>query len=451
VPDWLRRVYPHAVLLGAWCLILAYGYPGQLTPDTLDHFEQARTGFYTDGHPPIVPALFWLCDSLVKGPLLVLILQTTTFLLGLYVLLKRAFSRERAAWMALGIFVFPPVLAPMAVVWKDCIMAGLLLSAIAGLLSTRRPLRIVALLAITIVTALRYNAFGATFPLVMLLFEWRPGIARWKRYGIALSAWLATAMAALLLNAALTDRQMHLWHSSLALFDIVGTYANVDDTVPDAELEARFAGTEVQVHKNVHAAMRKIYNPRDFIPIITDPEDALWTMPIYGETPAPEPQREAIGRAWWDTVTEFPGAYLIHRAKVFGSALAIGAKPAGAVPKRETKYPDYARERGLLVEWLPAQIYATAGLTWLWRHTPLFTPWIYLLIACGLLVVARKQRDVFAFLASGILMEFTLYPLAASRDYRYSHWLVVMTVLAAAMLIRRARNPDASLLPPSTP
>lgn len=31
------------------------------------------------------------------------------------------------------------------------------------------------------------------------------------------------------INGALTDRQMHYWHSSLAIFDIAGTLASVED------------------------------------------------------------------------------------------------------------------------------------------------------------------------------------------------------------------------------
>ena len=58
---------------------------------------------------------------------------------------------------------------------------------------------------------------------IVLLFEWRAG-QRWlARYAIALGAWLAVTVVALGINALLTDRKMHFWHSSLALADIVGT------------------------------------------------------------------------------------------------------------------------------------------------------------------------------------------------------------------------------------
>ncbi len=443
---WRRflELRPAVILAGAWLFVFAYAFPGQFTPDTLDHLAQARSGFYTDGHPPAIVALFWLCDAIIPGTVLVLALQTTAFLFGLYALLKRTFRPRRAAWLAATLFLFPPVLAPMAVVWKDCVMAGLLVVAIAALRSERRTVRIVGILAITVATALRYNAVGATLPLVVLLFEWRPGLDWPRRYALAAGVWLATAVVAIGANAALTDRQMHIWHSSLALYDMVGTLAYLDEELPDAELERRFAGTELRVHTNIHATARAIYSPRDFISVITHPTGALWSMPIYGDTPAPAAQRDAVAAAWWDLLASYPGAYVQHRIAVMGQVLAVGKHAGGAVPKRSVKYPDYTRELGLADHWSPFQHRATAVVTWIWRHTPLFTPWVYLVIALLLLPLAR-QRDVLALLLSGLGMEGTLLLLAPSHDYRYSHWMIITTLLAVILLVaRRARRPDAS-------
>jgi hypothetical protein len=40
-------------------------------------------------------------------------------------------------------------------------------------------------------------------------------------------------------------------------------------------------------------------------------------------------------------------------------------------------------------------------------------------------------------LLSGIGLEASLFLLAASPDYRYSHWLVVCTCIAIVMLVAR--------------
>src|SRR5690606_2997765 len=110
----------------------------------------------------------------------------------------------------------------------------------------------------------------------------RPGLHWLKRYAIALAAWLAITFAAFALNAAITDHEMHPWQSSLALYDIVGTLAHLDEDIPDAELRAVFEGTDLLTKENIHAQIRKLYTPRDFLPIINHATDAMWAVPIWG-------------------------------------------------------------------------------------------------------------------------------------------------------------------------
>src|SRR5262249_39870152 len=158
------------------------------------------------------------------------------------------------------IFMYAPVMVPIAVIWKDCYMAGGLLLGLGGLLSARRTGNrrhaLVALIPLWWATAVRYNAFAATLPIVLFLFEWRPGMAWLKRYAVALGAWLAITLAAFAFNAVLVVRQVHFWQSSLAPFDIAGTLAYVDDDLPDAELAKTLDGTGLVPTSNIHAIAR---------------------------------------------------------------------------------------------------------------------------------------------------------------------------------------------------
>ncbi|MDB4963629.1 MAG: hypothetical protein JWP01_3628 [Myxococcales bacterium] len=265
-----------------------------MTQDSFDPLIEARAGMYSDGHPPIMAALWRVVDTILAGPLGMLVLQVTIFELGLYLLFRRTFGRRGAAIAASGLLVFPPVMLPMAVIWKDCFMAGFLTLGFGALLSSRRSVRIGALGSLMLATAFRYNAFAATMPLVILCFEWRPSLHWIRRYAIALGAWLAITFMAFGVNAALTDHQMHYSHS-LAVFDIVGTLAHVDP-ITDAELERTLAGTDILVHKNIQAKIRAVYSPRDWLPIVVDKRRALWNLPFSGHTPAPKDQRDAIAR-----------------------------------------------------------------------------------------------------------------------------------------------------------
>jgi hypothetical protein len=430
-----------AILAAAWAVLIVYAYPGQMTLDSYDHLREARAGVYTDAHPPIINLTWRIVDAVVPGPLGMLVLQSGLLLAGLYLVLRHTFAPRRAAWWTCAVFVSPMVLTVMAVIWKDCIMAGLLAAGIAGLLSRRRWARLAGLAAMLGAAAFRYNAFGATLPLVVLLFEWRPGLRWLPRYALSTAAWLATTFAAFGINGALTDKPMHYWSSSLAVFDIAGTLANVDGVLPDATLRAELAGTRILVDHDIHAAIRAAYTPRDFFPLLTSPEHRLWILPIDGYEPAPEAQRDAIERAFRDVVATYPWAYVKHRMAVMVEVLDLRVtRSMGAVTPREVKYVDAAKALGLTTRWSGVQLALTQAMRWVSRHTPLYTPWVYLVLTLVLIPLAWRQRDVLAMLLSGLVMEGSLVPLVHSRDYRYSHWMVITTIVSCIVLATRRRR-----------
>lgn len=452
----LRRVWsrivnasPAAVLTAAMIVLLIYAFPGQMTRDSLDHLREARLGLYTDSHPPVINLLFKICDTLVAGPICMLLLQNALLLGGLVSILGHLFpqSRRRAAWVAAAIFISPPVLPVMAVIWKDCFMAGLLAVGCAGLLSPHRGRRVWALVALCGATAMRYNAFGATLPLIVLLFEWRAGQRWFVRYAVAFALWLAVTFAAFAANAALTDRQMHFWHSSLAIFDIVGTYANLDGQLPDAQLLAELDGTGLRVKSDIHATMRKLYSPRVFFPILLDPEHRLWELPISGFEPAPQAQRDAISRAFWHVVTTHPGAYVKHRLAATAAALDFELRRTNYINKRAPKNLEYDEEFGISTRTSFIQYRFNRAYYWISSKTPLLVPWVYLALSVLLLPLALRQRDVLALLLSGLVMESSLLFLAHTTDYRYSHWMVVVTIVSAIFLGVRRRRAARQLAP----
>jgi hypothetical protein len=428
--------------------LLFYAFPGQLTYDSFDHLREARSGVYTDAHPPIIDLTWMVVDRIVPGPAGMLVIQGGLLLAGLYAVFRHTFAPRPAAWWAAGVFVSPPVITIMAVIWKDCMMAGLLAIGIAGLMSTRRWARLGGLVAMFGAAAFRYNAFGATLPLVVLLFEWRPGMRWLPRYALSTAAWLATTVAAFGVNGALTDKEMHYWHSSLAVFDIAGTLADVDGDLPDAELRAELAGTQLLVDHDIHAAVRTVYTPRTFSPLVTDPVHRLWNLPITGNQPAPQAQRDAIERAWWHVVTRHPWAYTRHRLAAMAEVLDLRVtRSMAAVTPRELKYSDLVAALGLTVHWSSSQLVMTRAMHAVSRWTPLFVPWVYLVLSLVLLPLAWRQRDVLAMLLSGLVMEASLLPLSHTRDYRYSHWMAITTIVSCIVVVARRYRAAAGARP----
>jgi hypothetical protein len=439
----IRQLPPAAILAAGWTVFVLYAFPGVMTMDSFDQLREGRDWYFTDSHPPAMAALWGIVDRVISGPFGMLLIQGTSFLAGLYLILRHAMSPRRAAACACALLLFPPVLAPMAVIWKDCVMAGCFVLGIAGLLESCKWRRLAGLAALSLATAMRYNAPAATFPLILMLFEWQPG-RRWLvRYALAGGAWLAVTGAAFGCNAMLVDQPMHLWQSSLALEDIVGTLAHVEPELPDRELGPLLAPTGVLVDRDYHARLRAKYLPYDFQPLISG-DGHLWDVPLNGSTPAPEPVRDAISHAWWVIVTGHPGAYVAYRLEAFEEAIGITHRHVGAmVVPHGVQYAGMLDHMGLANYASRFTVIAERVTMYLAKHTRLFRPHAYLLLSLGLLVLCRRHREVAAILLSGLALELSLLPLVPTPDYRYSHWMVTCACLSLVMLLaRRARAHD---------
>ncbi|MDB4959112.1 MAG: hypothetical protein JWO36_6681 [Myxococcales bacterium] len=441
--QWLSELRPLVILAAGWMLLVLYAFPGIMTMDSFDQLREGREWFFTDSHPPAMAALWGIVDRIVPGPIGMLAIHSTAFVSGLYLIFKRVMRPRRAAWCACAVSLFPPVLVPLAAVWKDCLMAGFLVLGTAAILDSRRSFRLVGLGCFVVATAMRYNAPAATLPLVLMLFEWLPVQvpATWRRvcvrYAAALAAWLAVTILAFGINAALTKQKMHFWHSSLAILDIVGTLANVDTDIPDDDLRPELAPTGILVDKNFHAAVRAKYLRYDFQQLVSG-DGHLWDLPLGGIVPAPEAQRDAIERAWWNIVTAHPAAYLRHRLSAFGEALGMYRRFQGAVVvPHDAQYPGMLAYMGLGNRASRFQELGETATMFLAKKTRLFRPHVYALLSILLLGLCWRERLAAAILLSGIGAELSLLPLTQTPDYRYSHWMIVCTCIALIMLCAR--------------
>ncbi len=445
----MTRIKPWHVLGAGWLLFVLYAYPGLMTRDSHDQLIEARIGELSDAHPPMMQAIWSVIDPILAGPLGMVLLQTATFVAGGYLIVRRALGPRGAALAAIGLLWFPPVGAVMAVVWKDCLMAGLLMLGIAMLLDERRWVRLAALAVLAVATATRYNAFGATLPIIVLLFGWRESLTGLRRHALALGVWLATTVTAFGANSLLTDKPTHFWHASLGLFDIVGTLAYTPTDIEDRELRRAFEGTPLVIQEGIHQHVREHYKPDDHLWTVLPP-NAMWTMSLV-ET-APEDQRDAVEAAWKTIVKGHPIAYLGHRLAVFGAVLGLAGESWNTRLVVTHAYQNAAELRELGVPTGVSTFQEIVGEIYVWcSETFLFRPFIYAAIGLALIVLARRQRDLLAILLSGQLVELSLFFIGPSSDYRYSHWLVVTTCIAIVMLIaRRYRDGEVARRSPSS-
>lgn len=425
------RVTPRGILIAGWLLFAVYAYPGYMSYDSAWQLGQARgLDPFSDWHPPMMALIWRILDTIIAGPVLMLVLQSVTFLLGSYVLLGRVMSKRAAAITAAVVLVLPQNIHVMAVIWKDSQMAGLLLAGAACLTSASRKWRLVGYGFIFFATAFRYNAAAPTFPLILCLFDAARRMGWVKRYVAATGIWVGLTILALLANAAITDVKLHPWPTGSASVDIYGIikHSKLDTKqLIESHPDVPWAHTD-----DMDERVQRWYRPTNSYLHAMEGEAAIFHYP------ANPTQRDALGKLFFELVREYPGAYAQHRWAAFVAQVNM------RIAVWEAFMPDQAWTDRLhnTGTHSPIQRKWVKGVMWI-EHLRIMRPVVYLLVSLLLIFLARRERIAFALFASGIAHELALLPLAPAIDYRYSHWMVCATILGTIVLFVRRRQGTA--------
>jgi hypothetical protein len=428
-----RLATPNRILVLGWFLFLVYAYPGFLSPDPTLQLYQSRVNDYGDWHPPMMAWMWHWLEYFFRGTLPMLVAQSVPFLLGLYFILRHLIAPRAAAITAVAILLFPPVMCTMAVIWKDSQMAGYLLAGTACLLATRRRWRIAGCALLCLATTMRHNALAATLPIVVLLFEWRPGLPWLRRYALAFGVWIAITVLAGLANKALTDREEHAWYMT-AYHDIAGIM-HFTPKFSDAEIEQMLPGL-MHLHQDLDGEIDSRYYPHQSYFLAMPTEDRIF------EYPATDEQRAIVRGAWWKLVTEHPLAYLKHRYRVSKEILAMTGNPIigpvwdGFAPDSDvSRYPsvEIIQHHSRWQHWWVSSLKSIG-------QTLLFRAYLYFFVALAMLWLARRSRLDLTLLLAGLSYQASLF-IAAVPDARYSHWMITCTVLVyVRLIVTRARE-----------
>jgi hypothetical protein len=329
----------------------------------------------------------------------------------------------------------PQISTVLAVIWKDSQMMGYAMLGVALLVRGGRRNQLAALAWLWLASTMRHNAFTITFAPVVMLFEWRPDMQRWRRYAVGFGAWLGITAAAFGANVAVTDTHTHPWTDVGQTGDIAGIIA-CGPEMSDDDLRDTLAGTPFTPTKDIQATITDAYDPEAGV-------IHLWASHVLDQVSNAD-QQAAIDRAWWTLLRAYPWAYLEHRVLSFGQQLQIGYSErqnvwvgVDGVGKDLYRFYPTPTQR-VLERW---QIYF--GASWL------FWPWIYFALTLAMLPIAIRRRDtvVVALGLSGVFSMLPLFIIAPAAGYRYAVWLVLVTLFAAIALVattvraRRQRTP----------
>ena len=396
----------------AWLLLLA---PGFMSDDSASQLLEARRGHLSDWHPPILAALWMVCDRVVAGPFGMLLLQTALFWTGLALLAERiAAPLAMRAIFVLVIGFAPPVLSIAGAIWKDVLLVAAMVVAL-GLAGRSRAFWVFALLA----TLARHNAIPAVAVAILLHLS-APGAPSLAALARAALATVAVFAASLGVNAALTDQRAHV-EQAIAMFDIVGIGV-ATGTLPDFHPCFRRNGEPID-----RDVVLGRYDPRSNLYLVV-PETKLHFCP------KPDAVSSIVGQ-WLGAIAAHPGAYVAHRLRVAGHLLGLHATPGSFMMTAST----YTHESFPALEPpaapSPLQERFTRVLLAL-RPYGVFRPWVYVVlsvVACAV-AVRRRRWWPLCIALSGLAYEAGLLVVAPTEEYRYSYWMVVSALIAAAWL-----------------
>jgi len=296
-------------LLGFVFNLIAY-YPGFMSPDSLDQYQQSLSGIYNDWHPPIMSGLWHLFNYIYAGSLMMLLLQLFMFWLSIYILLT---SIKGLTWkLSILLLSLAPFIQNFAgYIIKDVQMsyAWLLASVILfRALIAKRKLSLleaaITILLIIYATWIRQNALPGSLPFCFL-WVWLVFGNKSNKFRLIASAILIILLAYLQFpfNYKIFHAEKTYPETKLYLEDITGIYAKTGDSYYTPYV---LTGPAFDTNR-----LRLGYNPATF--------DDLWDTHGSGELlpDMNDSNVKDLQKAWEHAIIKHPFIYFNNRIDGF--------------------------------------------------------------------------------------------------------------------------------------
>ena len=422
---WPLKCLPFLPLIGGLGLSLLY-WPGLMTWDSIRQYDQALSGHFDDWHPPMMEWVWRGMTVLWPGPAPMLILQLGLYSAGIAGLAIWALRRARPglATALCASTLLPLPAALMGEVIKDSQMtAALMLAAALALLSAGgRPrwMRIVAVLLGVFAATLRFNAFPAVVPILLV------AAGPWIRASrLRMAATALVSSLALLAVMPLTNKLLHAERSdvelSLVIFDLAGItrHTGIDVFPPLTEDDSA-------------QTLSRCYSPVKWDTF------SWWVEPLC---PIDFYQIQEVFQQHGGSpyvylagqIVRHPVAYAEHRLEHWNIATRFIVPNDIERPLPRAGAPNswgYKVGGGPLFDALDRAAVA-------YGRGPPGWPWCSIALTLGLLVAARGLPSALAIrmlAGSGLLYALSYLLVSVAAELRYYLWTMLTTVLASAIL-----------------
>ncbi|MGX6450904.1 hypothetical protein [Brevibacterium paucivorans] len=416
-------------------------YPGRAEYDISDQAKQ-MLGMknLSDWHPPIV-AILWRGLFAATGKLgSLLAFQLGVYFLAVFLLAvfaHRVLNSKIVSLMMVAVLVSPWAYSQLNGMWKDTIMAALLLFA-AGCLGLVTPKNkktfwfiVPAVLLLIFATVVRKNAAVAVVPMCIYV-GWRlaPVLAaklgklvswmrkeRLKQSAVTMILGLVivgfVGASAVLLDSAIAKKwKVKPTHQ---IYQVV-----LDDvmfSVPEVELNRSSAPQELK--DKINEARPKCYE-------MNEPYDAYWNCYGRGSSGSdysPLGYRDELKQLWLDHVITHPKRYIEYRWSVYkfylSSSVLVYLPNKLIIPAKQVglRLGDESFER-IAKKYVVDFGKDTIGYV--------FKPWFWLLAGALVFIGAwwsgRSRAFALMLTSSAFLYIFAYFPVVPANHFRYTYW-----------------------------
>jgi hypothetical protein len=491
------------ICLGGFIVSLIINYPGFMSPDSFLQLLEARTGVYSDWHPPFIAFIWHFIERILPGSLGMFILVTSLIWVGTFLVTLYWFNKKR--FTVFGLFpslivFYPPLFGTSGAIWQDNLIWALLMLAIGATGSlepfsaTRRWAICVTLTMITSVLFMAMLAaddkagfaavpFFAAVPIMILSIVRVWGTSP-RVYRIAVSSAGGLMICVLLQFCAvqtteyLATYKTNGW-TSLVIFDVAGIIYRMPDHQQQqtfyAQIPARLQGA------GSLEGLLETYDPTSADRLLWSPDGNAVKPTAPGKQPGlrcvtplnnelddtfcfelTEKEKGSLIQLWSTLVMHYPLAWLSHKMSVFRRA--IGRHHWDYVyMEQEPAYwaPRIYGQPAPKLNWLQTRVKSLVARVSV-HVWPLYMPLSYLILtiatigAC-FLSYSEERLQIALIAASGLTQEMGVFLLAFGSAYRDSHYMIYTSVIALLLLMRTylmgskaaLSNPDVSASSPT--
>ncbi len=424
------------VLLIGWCF-----YPGHMSADTLAQIDQAKRGYYTNQHAPILMWVWHPFFSAGFGPGWALLIQLLAFSCGTYLALRVVFSPVGSAFAGLLVALSPVVMGMLGYLSRDVwftaglvLMVGLTVRAFQD--ERHRRVWLIALgFAAWMTIAARQNAAPAILAVLavaLIPWVWARVTGSWKRV-------IAAAVAGGVATVALMGSQFALGQA-IGIQDV-----NPDQYIYVYDIAAMSHRDQVNYFPRSSgvrsiAEVNKFWNVDSVNPLFFLPDSPF-------KAPLPQKTVDDLREKWVSLVTGRPGGYLAERWDIFKRQIAIGRRAVFVYHPGIDPNP-----YGYAIKHVEANTQAKDYVDGFADANNdgeiLYTLWVYLLISIVTTVLLlrsgrREVQAVGSLALAGLAYQVGLFLGPMGTQYRLEFPMVVATIITAivAVAVRRRDRP----------